>query len=135
MRWEKDETRVLQGINVKLKINALEGKPNINTKVLKLLSLSSFFRSFLLARPSFHCFSKTAKVIHGWIVDYTECLLEFVLNVDLQMTSARKLSRREKKPRKGKRRRKEKKGKEKKNEKKRDGKGEEKKRRMKVSSS
>lgn len=70
--------------------------------------------------------------IHGWIVDYTECLLGFVLNVDLQMASARKLSRREKKARKGKRRRKGKKRKEKKSEKKREGKGEEKKRRMKV---
>ena len=98
------------------------------------LCLPSFVPSCLPARLSI-VFSKTAKVIHGWIVDYTECLLEFVLNVDLQMTSARKLSRREKKARKGKRRRKEKKGKEKKNEKKRDGKGEEKKRRMKVSSS
>ena len=70
-------------------------------------------------------------MIHGWIVDYSECLLGFVLNVDLQMTSARKLSRREKKARK----RKGKKREEKKKEKKREGKGEEKKRRMKVSSS
>ena len=54
------------------------------------------------------------------------------MNVDLQMMPVRKLSRREKKARKGKRRRKGRKREEKKKEKKREGKGEEK-MRMKVS--